>query len=85
MIIPPALSDKQKEEAVRDHYQSIRTNVLLSWVLTNVCRAVASLSCPRTVLTRRNPQALLVAVILEGDYASTFSEGGGNGRTQVCA
>ncbi|GAA6007454.1 uncharacterized protein JCM10292_002411 [Rhodotorula paludigena] len=62
MIIPPALSDKQKEEAVRDHYQSIRTNVLLSWVLTN---------------------ALLVAVILEGDYASTFSEGGGNGRTQV--
>ncbi|BGP41655.1 Chitin synthase, class 3 [Rhodotorula kratochvilovae] len=62
MIVPPPLSNKQKEEAVRDHYQSIRTNVLLSWVLTN---------------------ALLVAVILEGDYASTFSSGGGNGRTQV--
>ncbi|GAA5852276.1 hypothetical protein JCM9279_002486 [Rhodotorula babjevae] len=62
MIVPPPLSNKQKEEAVRDHYQSIRTNVLLSWVLTN---------------------ALLVAVILEGDYASTFSSGGGNGRTQI--
>lgn len=39
MIVPPPLSNKQKEEAVRDHYQSIRTNVLLSWVLTNVSRA----------------------------------------------
>ncbi|GAA5916862.1 hypothetical protein JCM6882_007436, partial [Rhodosporidiobolus microsporus] len=62
MIIPPVLTDKQKEEAVRDHYQSIRTNILLAWVLTN---------------------AVLVATILEGDYASTFSEGGGNGRTQI--
>ncbi|GAA6038072.1 hypothetical protein JCM8097_007532 [Rhodosporidiobolus ruineniae] len=62
MIIPPVLSDKQKEEAVRDHYQSIRTNILLAWVLSN---------------------AVLVATILEGDYASTFSSGGGNGRTQI--
>ncbi|GAA5888502.1 hypothetical protein JCM5296_000654 [Sporobolomyces johnsonii] len=62
MIIPPQLTDKQKEEAVRDFYASVRTNVLLLWVLTN---------------------ALLVATILEGDYSSTFSSGGGNGRTQI--
>ncbi|BGP33612.1 Chitin synthase, class 3 [Rhodotorula toruloides] len=35
MIIPPPLSDKAKTEAVRDRYQSIRTNILLSWVLSN--------------------------------------------------
>ncbi|GAA5991239.1 hypothetical protein JCM11641_004030 [Rhodosporidiobolus odoratus] len=62
MILPPSLTHKQKEEAVRDHYQSIRTNILLAWVLSN---------------------AVLVATILEGDYASTFSKGGGNGRTQI--
>ncbi|CEQ40167.1 SPOSA6832_01759 [Sporobolomyces salmonicolor] len=62
MIIPPQLTDKQKEEAVRDFYASVRTNVLLLWVLTN---------------------ALLVATILEGNYSSTFSSGGGNGRTQI--
>ncbi|GAA6023247.1 hypothetical protein JCM10207_005221 [Rhodosporidiobolus poonsookiae] len=62
MIVPPPLTYKQKEEAVRDHYQSIRTNILLAWVLTN---------------------AVLIATILEGDYASTFSSGGGNGRTQI--
>jgi len=47
MIVPPPLSNKQKEEAVRDHYQSIRTNVLLSWVLTNV-------SCEPSLLRRRS-------------------------------
>lgn len=36
MIVPPPLSDKAKEEAMRDWYASVRTNVLLSWVLTNV-------------------------------------------------
>lgn len=63
MIVPPPLSNKAKEEAVADFYASVRTNVLLAWVLSN---------------------ALLVTTILQGDYASTFSEGGGNGRTQIC-
>ena len=36
MIVPPQLSHKQKEEAVRDFYASVRTNVLLAWVLSNV-------------------------------------------------
>ncbi|BGP17939.1 hypothetical protein JCM10213_003947 [Rhodosporidiobolus nylandii] len=62
MIVPPVASLAQREEAVRDHYQSIRTNILLAWVLSN---------------------AILVATILEGDYASTFGKGGGNGRTQI--
>ncbi|GAA5827776.1 hypothetical protein JCM5353_006413 [Sporobolomyces roseus] len=62
MIVPPQQSDKQKEEAVRDFYASVRTNVLLLWVLSN---------------------GLLVATILHGDYASTFTEKGGNGRTQI--
>ncbi|GAA5915714.1 chitin synthase CHS2 [Sporobolomyces salmoneus] len=62
MIVPPQLSHKQKEEAVRDFYASVRTNVLLAWVLSN---------------------GLLVATILHGDYASTFTENGGNGRTQI--
>ncbi|GAA5942835.1 uncharacterized protein JCM15063_002808 [Sporobolomyces koalae] len=62
MIVAPQLSDKQKEEAVRDFYASVRTNVLLLWVLSN---------------------GLLVATILHGDYASTFTEKGGNGRTQI--
>jgi hypothetical protein len=39
MIIPPALSHKAREEAVADFYASVRTNVLLLWVLSNV-------SCP---------------------------------------
>ncbi|GAA5980582.1 hypothetical protein JCM5350_004355 [Sporobolomyces pararoseus] len=62
MIVPPVLSHKQKEEAVRDFYASVRTNVLLAWVLSN---------------------GLLVATILHGDYASTFTDKGGNGRTQI--
>ncbi|GAA6062856.1 hypothetical protein JCM10212_006109 [Sporobolomyces blumeae] len=62
MVIPPQLTTKQKEEAVRDFYASVRTNVLLLWVMTN---------------------GLLVATILHGDYASTFTEKGGNGRTQI--
>lgn len=35
MIIPPQLTASQRREAVMDHYQSIRTNILLAWVLTN--------------------------------------------------
>ena len=36
MIIPPQLTASQRRDAVMDHYQSIRTNILLAWVLTNV-------------------------------------------------
>lgn len=36
MIIPPALSQKAREEATQDFYASVRTNVLLAWVLSNV-------------------------------------------------
>lgn len=64
MIVPPPLSNKAKEEQTADYYQSVRTNVLLAWVLSN---------------------ALLVTTILKGDYANTFSNGGGNGRTQICS
>ncbi|GAA5864069.1 hypothetical protein JCM3774_006369 [Rhodotorula dairenensis] len=35
MIIPPQLTASQRRDAVMDHYQSIRTNILLAWVLTN--------------------------------------------------
>lgn len=35
MIIPPQLTAGQRRDAVMDHYQSIRTNILLAWVLTN--------------------------------------------------
>lgn len=63
MLVPPPLSAAAKQEALGDFYASVRTNVLLAWVLSN---------------------ALLVATILQGDYSDTFSEGGGNGRTQIC-
>jgi chitin synthase len=36
MIVPPLQSQKAKEEAVADYYQSVRTNVMLLWVLSNV-------------------------------------------------
>lgn len=43
MIVPPQQSDKQKEEAVRDFYASVRTNVLLLWVLSNVSEPASQL------------------------------------------
>lgn len=36
------------------------------------------------MLTCSPVQAVLIATVLEGDYSSTFSDGGGNGRTQYC-
>lgn len=36
MIVPPPLSQKAKVEAIGDFYASVRTNVLLAWVLSNV-------------------------------------------------
>lgn len=36
MIVPPPLSQKAKEEAMADYYSSVRTFVLLAWVLSNV-------------------------------------------------
>ncbi|ORY83474.1 chitin synthase-domain-containing protein [Leucosporidium creatinivorum] len=97
MIVPPPLSQKAKEEAVADFYQSVRTNVLLLWVLSNVCSScwlpcreqadlhvVAAGSLVESKLTFLSAlQALLVTTILKGDYANTFSDGGGNGRTQI--
>ncbi|POY76549.1 putative Chitin synthase [Rhodotorula taiwanensis] len=58
MIIPPQLTAGQRRDAVMDHYQSIRTNILLAW-------------------------AVLVATILNGDYSSTFAQGGGTTRAKV--
>ncbi|KAM0790029.1 Chitin synthase, class 3 [Microbotryomycetes sp. NB124-2] len=35
MIVPPPLSAKAKIEAIADFYASVRTNVLMAWVLSN--------------------------------------------------
>ncbi|KAM0756035.1 hypothetical protein T439DRAFT_320725 [Meredithblackwellia eburnea MCA 4105] len=35
MIIPKPKSVKEKEEAVKDYYAGIRTNLLLAWILSN--------------------------------------------------
>lgn len=43
MIVPPPLSLKAKEEAAADYFQSVRTNVLLLWVLSNVSSNVSTL------------------------------------------
>ncbi|SCZ88136.1 BZ3500_MvSof-1268-A1-R1_Chr10-2g02854 [Microbotryum saponariae] len=62
MIVPPTLSQKQREEQIVEYYQSVRTNILLVWVLSN---------------------GLIMSTVLQGDYASTFTGGHGNGRTQI--
>lgn len=36
MIVPRVQNTKEKEEATRDYYAGVRTNVLLAWVLSNV-------------------------------------------------
>jgi chitin synthase len=36
------LSVVEKEHAAKDYYANVRTNVLLSWVLSNVGRQIAS-------------------------------------------
>ncbi|SCV73830.1 BQ2448_6260 [Microbotryum intermedium] len=62
MIVPPTLSQKQRDEQIIEYYQSVRTNILLVWVLSN---------------------GLIMSTVLQGDYASTFTGGHGNGRTQI--
>lgn len=34
-----AMSEREKEQAAMDYYANVRTNVLLTWVLSNVSRA----------------------------------------------
>lgn len=83
MIIPPQLTASQRRDAVMDHYQSIRTNILLAWVLTNVRSLLCAVDKP-AVLNPVATQAVLVATILNGDYSSTFANGSGTSRAKVC-
>lgn len=34
---PAGLGTAEKEQLARDYYANVRTNVLLTWVLSNVC------------------------------------------------
>lgn len=40
--IPKAMSEREKEQAAMDYYANVRTNVLLTWVLSNVSGNVLS-------------------------------------------
>ena len=40
--IPKAMSEREKEQAAMDYYANVRTNVLLTWVLSNVSGDVIS-------------------------------------------
>lgn len=33
----PTMTTAEKENAAKDYYANVRTNVLLAWVLSNVC------------------------------------------------
>ena len=40
LLKPAGLSNAEKEQLARDYYSNVRTNVLLFWVLSNVCHSV---------------------------------------------
>ncbi|KAF7976842.1 hypothetical protein HWV62_5542 [Athelia sp. TMB] len=73
------LSVQEREANAKDYYASVRTNVLLAWVLSNVSRCVAA----REVgLTR--VQALLLTAILAGSTtSSTFDPQAQMNRTKA--
>ena len=37
---PNGLSNGEKEQLAKDYYANVRTNVLLFWVMSNVCRKI---------------------------------------------
>lgn len=51
--VPKAMSEREKEQAAMDYYANVRTNVLLTWVLSNVSRPLSLVlsigvdECPR--------------------------------------
>ena len=49
--MPKVMSEREKEQAAMDYYANVRTNVLLTWVLSNVSgmlfRDVVAKACRR--------------------------------------
>ena len=80
--VPKVMSEREKEQATIDYYANVRTNVLLTWVLSNVS---GTLSCSRMVLTSIwHAQGVLLLLILSGtDASSTFSPDAGMSRTKA--
>ncbi|KAK4051671.1 Chitin synthase, class 3 [Microbotryomycetes sp. JL221] len=69
MIVPPPLSQKAKVEAIADFYASVRTNVLMAWVLSNAVLVSVILSGDiSTTFTKRGgngrTQIYLVIVLI---------------------
>ena len=83
--MPKVMSEWEKEQAAMDYYANVRTNVLLTWVLSNVSgqggcclvRCVDSDECLKM-------QGVLILLILSGaDSSSTFSSDSGVSRTKA--
>lgn len=86
--MPRMMSEREKEQAAMDYYANVRTNVLLTWVLSNVSgtffRDVVAWSA--TVGADENvwtTQGVLLLLILSGaNSSSTFSSDAGVSRTK---
>ncbi|KAG8213898.1 hypothetical protein J3R82DRAFT_10643 [Butyriboletus roseoflavus] len=81
------MSEREKEQAAIDYYANVRTNVLLTWVLSNVSGKFLGdviVWSPPSVLTNVwKTQGMLLLLILSGtNSSSTFSPDAGVSRTK---
>lgn len=77
-------SAAEKEAAAKDYYATVRTNVLLAWVLSNVSGLkYLGPGCERDrKLTMPSVQGLLLVIILSNNAPDTFSPGNGITKTK---